>query len=77
MRMHCLKCGGQLPPDVNEPLCEFCKDKMAKDVIAKNPLWAIEVAFEAIVFAVNDLKADVNNLKELQKEIIEEIKQKG
>jgi hypothetical protein len=76
MGMHCLKCGGQLTPDAKEPLCEFCKNDIAKEEINKNPLWAIDVALQAIVFTVNDLKADIDNLKELQKEIIEAIKQK-
>jgi hypothetical protein len=76
MGMHCLKCGIQLAPDTKEPLCGFCRSDIAKEAINKNPLWAIDVALQAIAFTINNLKADINNLKELQKEIIEAKKQK-
>ena len=76
MGMHCLKCGGQLTPDAKEPLCGFCKNDIAKEVINRNPIWALRVAFEAIADAINDLKTDINTIKEVQKEIIEAIKQK-
>jgi cell division protein FtsB len=76
MGMHCLKCGGQLAPDTKEPLCGFCKNDIAKEVINRNPIWALRVTLEALADTINDLKADINNLKELQKEIIEAIKQK-
>jgi hypothetical protein len=76
MGMHCLKCGGQLTPDAKEPLCGFCRNDIAKEAINKNPIWAIRIAFEAIADAINDIKTDVNTIKEVQKEIIEAIKLK-
>ena len=76
MGIHCLKCGGQLSPDAKEPICGFCKNDIAKEEINKNPIWAIDIALGAIADAINDIKADINNLKEVQKEIIEAIKQK-
>jgi hypothetical protein len=76
MGMHCLKCGGQLAPDAKEPLCGFCKNDIAKEVINKNPIWALKVTLEALADAINDLKTDINTIRETQKEIIEAIKQK-
>ena len=76
MGMHCLKCGGQLAPDVKEPLCGFCRNDIAKEVIAKNPIWAIRIAFEVIADTIDDIKIDMKTIKEVQKEIIEAIKQK-
>jgi hypothetical protein len=80
MGMHCLKCGGQLAPDAKEPLCSYCKNDIAREMINKNPTWALkvalEVALEAIADALNDLQIDIKTIKEVQKEIIEAIKQK-
>jgi hypothetical protein len=73
MGMHCLKCGGQLAPDAKEPLCSYCKSDIAREMINKNPTWALKVALEAIADAINDIKTDINNLKEAQKEIIKAI----
>jgi hypothetical protein len=73
MGMHCLKCGGQLAPDAKEPLCSYCKSDIAREMINKNPAWALKVALEAIADAINDIKTDINNLKEAQKEIIKAI----
>jgi hypothetical protein len=76
MVMYCLKCGGRLAPDAIEPLCGFCKNNIAKEEINRYPIWALRVAFEALADTINNLKADIDNLKEVQKEIIEAIKQK-
>jgi hypothetical protein len=76
MGMHCIKCGGQLLPDTKEPICGFCKNDIAREAINKNPIWAIRIAFEAMADEINDLKTDINTIKEIQKEIIEAIKQK-
>jgi hypothetical protein len=74
MGMHCIKCGCQLSSDTKEPLCGFCRNDIAKEVITENPTWALKVALEAIAEALSDLQIDVNAIKELQKEIIEAIK---
>ena len=76
MGIHCIKCGGQLIPDAKEPLCVFCQNDIAKEAIVKNPIWAIRIAFETIADTINDIKRDVNTIKEVQKEIIEAIKHK-
>jgi ribosome maturation protein Sdo1 len=76
MGMHCLKCGGQLAPDAKEPLCSYCKSDIAREMINKNPTWALKVALEAIADALSDLQIDIKTIKEVQKEIIEAIKQK-
>ena len=76
MGMHCLKCGGQLAPDAKEPLCSYCKSDIAREMINKNPTWALKVALEALSNNLDDLQRDVNTLKGEIKILYEAIRQK-
>jgi hypothetical protein len=76
MGIYCLKCGGQLAPDVKEPLCSYCKSDIAREMINKNPTWALKVALEALSNNLDDLQRDVNTLKGEIKILYEAIRQK-
>ena len=76
MGVHCLFCGGQLPPDAKEPLCVYCKTLLVKEAIHREPIWALRVMLEALADTINDIKTDIRTIKEEQKEITKAVKLK-